>query len=96
MMNQEKLVELQCEGQAYIAKAKEIAERQDGDPSSWPEPVLKEYNTNVDAAGKVMDQIRTAKTIWLSSRRRARSARRSAACRAARSGPRRRPARTGG
>lgn len=61
MMTKEKLAELQREGQAYVAKAREIAEAQDGDPSAWAEEILKEYNENCAKAGESLTAIRTAK-----------------------------------
>ena len=61
MMTKEKLAELQAEGQDHIAAAKAIAAEHDGDPSSWPPSVLAKYNEHTDAAGKVLERIRTAK-----------------------------------
>jgi hypothetical protein len=52
----EKLAELHREGQAYIAKAREIAERNGGDPSGWPETVLKDYNEQVAEGRREADR----------------------------------------
>jgi len=61
MMTNDKLAELQREGQAYIAKAREIADRNPGHPSSWSEPILADYNEQVAKAGEKLTEIREAK-----------------------------------
>ena len=61
MMTPERLAELQSEGQEFIAKAREIAEAHDGDPSTWPESALTKYNEYVAKAGQWLEKIRSAK-----------------------------------
>jgi hypothetical protein len=61
MMTNDKLAELQREGQAYIAKARENADRNPGHPSSWSEPILADYNEQVAKAGEKLTEIREAK-----------------------------------
>lgn len=61
MMTRAGLAELQKAGQEFVAKAREIAEQQDGEPSAWPEDALKSYNEAVAKAGEKLIEIRTAK-----------------------------------
>jgi HK97 family phage major capsid protein len=68
MITKEKLGELQAEGQAHIAKARELAEKHpDLDVSEWPEADRDEYNVEMQKAADVLPRIKTAKhdlEIW--------------------------------
>lgn len=62
MSLKEKLAQLQKDGQGFLAKAKEIAEKhaQTGQ-SEWPEADTTEYNDLMSKASQVLDQIKVAK-----------------------------------
>ena len=61
MMTKDKLGELQAEGQKHIADAREIAEKQDGEPSEWPTDVRDTYNAAMAKAGDTLEKIKTAR-----------------------------------
>jgi HK97 family phage major capsid protein len=61
MMTKDKLGDLQTEGQKHIADAREIAEKQDGEPSEWPTDVRDSYNAAMAKAADTLEKIKTAR-----------------------------------
>jgi HK97 family phage major capsid protein len=61
MMTKDKLTGLQAEGQAHIADAREIAEKQDGDVSEWPTEVRDSYNAAMAKAADALEKIKVAR-----------------------------------
>ncbi|KRQ29791.1 head protein [Mycobacteroides sp. H001] len=59
---QEKLEQLQKDGNGFLAKAREIAEKHgQGGQSEWPETDVTEYSDLMGKATQVLDQIKVAK-----------------------------------
>ncbi len=61
MMTATKLADLQKDGQGFLAKAKEIAEKHDAGQSEWPAEDVESYNDLMSKATQVLDQIKVAK-----------------------------------
>jgi ABC-type proline/glycine betaine transport system substrate-binding protein len=61
MMTNEKLAELQKQGQEYVEAAKALVEEHGEDLSSWAPSVRAQYDEHTKAAGAILEQIRTAK-----------------------------------
>lgn len=58
----EKLAQLQKDGNGFLAKAREIAEKhQQSGQSEWPEADITEYNDLMGKATQVLDQIKVTK-----------------------------------
>ena len=61
MMTNEKLAELQKQGQEFIEQAKALVEKHGEDLSTWPPSVRAKYDEHTDAAGEILKAIRVAK-----------------------------------